>query len=58
MYIAVTKPEHCEVDMYTYLSSDVTQWKVANSTLFARVQAPIGLVKGFCTEGKLNKQRH
>ena len=30
-------------DMYTYLSSNVTQWKVANSNLFAILQAPIGL---------------
>ena len=58
MYIAVTKREHFGVDMYTYLSSDVTQWKVANSTLFAILQAPKGPLKGFCTESKLNKQHH
>ena len=34
----------------------MTQWKVANSLLFAILQVPISLDKGFCTEGDLNKQ--
>ena len=44
--------------MYRYLSSNVTQWKVANSTLLSFLQAPIGLDKGFSTESELNKQYH
>ena len=34
----------------------MTQWKVANSSLFAILQALISLDKGFCTKGELNKQ--
>ena len=48
----------CDIDMYIhdmYLSSNVTQWNVANCTIFSIPQLPISFVKSSCIKGELKQ---
>ena len=53
-----TSCECCGIDMYIhdmYLSSNMTQWNVANCMVFSIPQLPISSVKSSCIKGELKQ---